>query len=183
MHFTITSLTVPLTILLMAWVIYYAQKKASTTILLENGDTVLKCHIVFGILGYACGLLLLFFLGLGLYMGWGFDEEKSWLSSIFAIITTVAILYGFVFLTFYYRRHQVVFNDVNIEVFDAWGRSKRVHWGAIKNAEINVNMQEIRLYTEDGTCLKMSLHLYGLDVFRAEMYKHKPYLVQRIIAS
>ncbi|WDF67833.1 hypothetical protein PQ465_16215 [Sphingobacterium oryzagri] len=175
-------LTLTLTGLIMAAIAYYAKKKANTTAVLANGDKVLKCHIAFGILGYFCGLLLLFFLGLGFYFGWESGENDGLASNIFIFITFLAIVYGFIYLLFYHRNHRVVFNEHSVEVFDAWGRSTCVSWDSIANAEVHTGMNEIRLYTEDGTRIKMSTMLYGLDTFRAEMYKHKPYLVQRTIA-
>lgn len=165
----------------MAWVVGHAKAKSSSIKTLNNGDIVLKNHIVFALLGYFIGLIFLFFLGLGFYFGWESNPDDTWVSYIFPVVIMLLLLYGFVYITFYYYNHRVIYNTTSITSYDAWGRNKSMKWSDIKDAEFNANMQDIRIYSKQGYRIVMSAYLYGMDDFRNEFFKHHPYLLQRII--
>ncbi|WP_136899359.1 hypothetical protein [Sphingobacterium olei] len=165
----------------MGWLVNVARAKGSSTLVLENGDRVLKNHIAFAVLGYLIGLVFLFFIGLGFYFGWDSAPDKTWTSYIFPVLMLLALLYGFIYITFYYYNHRVIYNSETITAYDAWGRAKTIRWTDLKDADVNVFMQEIRLYSKQDGRIVMGRYLYGLDDFSQEFATHHPYLVQRIL--
>lgn len=174
-------ITITATFAIMGWVIHTAKKKGSQVQVLRNGDNILKNHIIFAILGYSLGILLLFFIGLGFYFGWEAKEHETWSSYIFPVIVLLAILYGFIYITFYYYNHRVVYDTKKITAYNAWGKAKCIKWEDLKDAEFNKNMQEIQLYSKQGERIRMSCFLYGLKEFEREFANHHPYMVQRIL--
>ncbi|TJZ62923.1 hypothetical protein FAZ15_01040 [Sphingobacterium olei] len=165
----------------MSWVINVARAKGSSTLVLENGDRVLKNHIFFAILGYLIGFIFLFFVGLGFYDSWELAPGETWTLYIFPAIMLLALLYGFIYITFYYYNHRVIYNSETVTAYDAWGRAKSIRWTDLKDAEFNVVMQEIRPYSKQGCRIVMGRYLYGLDDFTQGFATHHPYLVQRIL--
>ncbi len=174
-------ITTFVTFAIMGWVISTARKKGSYVQALENGEKMLKNHVIFAILGYFCGIVFLFFIGIGFYFGWETTPNETWSSYIFPVFVLLALLYGFIYITFYYYNHRVIYNSESITAYDAWGKAKSIKWEDLKDAEFNSNMQEIRLYSKQGHRIKMSCLLYGLKDFQLEFAIHHPYLVQRIL--
>src|SRR5690606_9278985 len=174
-------ITLLATFAIMGWTIGLAKKKGAHFQVLANGDKMLKNHIIFAILGYFLGILLLFFIGIGFYFGWETKDNETWSSYIFPIVVLLAILYGFIHLTFYYYNNRVIYNAEIITSYNAWGKTSCIKWEDLTDAEFNKNMQQIRLYSKQGERIKMSCFLYGLNDFEREFASHHPYMIQRIL--
>lgn len=166
---TITLITV-ITILVK----HFAKQKSMTVGLNAEGMKVLKCHIIYGILGYFCLLLLIFSVGIIYYFGWGSDPKLT--DYIIACIMIGLIVYGAIYMISYYYNHSVAYDHYNIYVYNAWGKCKIVQWKDLKDVTVNTTMQEISLYTKDTVRVKMSMILYGLGDFKNEFAKHHPYM-------
>ncbi len=177
-----TQTVLPLVIVFAITVLVYwwTNRQAKTAMTIAPGITLLKNNIIFAILGYVCAALFVGILALVGTVGLGQGDDV-----LYAVISLAVILpltaYGCYYCLSFYRRHRVELAEGGLTVYDAWGRPKAAAWAEIKNAEFNGFMNEIRLYTKDGRRLRICAFLYGLDIFRAELAKHDPYLVQRTI--
>lgn len=171
-------ITTVLTFIIIAFVLKYAKKRSLSIAQTANGNRVLKCHIIFAILGYMCLLLFIGFLGIILYFGLG--SHDNWSDYIFSTIIIGLFIYGGLYLTKYYYNHRVEYNNNDLTVYNAWGKYKTITWKDVNDFSINTNMQEITLYTKDGRKAKISMIIYGLDDFKKEFVSHHPYMATRL---
>lgn len=173
-------LTMTLIIVIVLLVKAFAKQKSMTLGLNAEGMKVLKCHIIYGILGYLCLLLFIVSIGIIYYFGWGNDLQLTDYAIIFIMIGL--IVYGAIYMISYYYNHRVAYDHHSIYVYNAWGKCKIVQWKDLKDVTVNTTMQEITLYTKDAVRVKMSIILYGLDDFKNEFAKHHPYMAARLFS-
>ncbi|SEL40518.1 hypothetical protein [Parapedobacter koreensis] len=177
MQTIITTFLIVSTVSTLYW---WTNQQGNNATAVSPGVTLLKNNVFFAILGYVCAAMFVGLIALASFVGLG-DEDDFWYAiASFAIVLPLTG-YGCFYCLAYYRRHRVELTAGGMTVYDAWGCSKTAAWADIKSADFNSFMNEIRVYTKDGERLRISSLLYGLDVFRAELAKHHPYLVQRTL--
>ncbi len=181
MQNVITILLIVIVVMTVVVAIYWwTNRQGNNATIVSPGVTLLKNNVVFAILGYVCGAMFLGLIALVGFVGLGKGDD-FWYSIVSLAVFMPSAGFGCFYCLAYYRRHRVELTETGLTVFNAWGESKSGAWTDIKSADFSSLMNEIRLYTKDGRRLRISSLLYGLDVFRTELAKHHPYLVQRTL--
>ncbi|MFC7526778.1 hypothetical protein ACFQRK_22665 [Parapedobacter sp. GCM10030251] len=176
------AITVLLIVSAVSILYRWTSQQGTNAITVSPGVALLKNSVFFAILGYVCGVMFLGLIALVVFVGLG-KEDDFWYAIVSLAIFLPLTGYGCFYCLAYYHRHRVELTETGLTVYDAWGRSKSTEWAGIKTADFNSLMNEIRVYTKDRERLRISSFLYGLDVFRTELAKHHPYLVQRTLRT
>jgi hypothetical protein len=142
---------------LFTWFVF---KEAAKNPLSVEEKSILKFHIVFGLVGMACMVMALFVP----FYSFAIDDFTS--NEILILVVFFVCFFGMGYWLFLlYRHHKVLYDDKEIIVIDLIKKEKRFYWSDIKEIKLNAWTSKYILTLQSGEKVRIHQYLTGVEAF------------------